>query len=170
MSIAQAKNKAKEIWTNHVGKYGKTEPENLARELGLKIVFEKLDADVSGVLVLRESSPVIFINADQHSNRQRFTIAHEIGHYLLHKQEQVHVDNEFSVVYRNNKSSTGEDQHEIEANQFAAEILMPENCVEKYLSENKITTITETTIAEMAEFFGVSLQAMTIRLSVLGLI
>lgn len=170
MSVIQAKNEAKKIWGTHIGKYGKTDPENLAKKIGLRVAYEKLDNEVSGVLVLQESKPMIFVNSEQHSNRQRFTIAHELGHYLLHKQEQVHVDNDFTVVYRDSKSSTGEDLHEIEANQFAAELLMPEKCVEQYLAENKIKVITETTIAEMADFFGVSLQAMSIRLSVLGLI
>ncbi|MBI4236969.1 MAG: ImmA/IrrE family metallo-endopeptidase [Deltaproteobacteria bacterium] len=170
MSVIQAKNEAKKIWETHIGEYGKTDPESLAKKLGLKVVYEKLDDEVSGVLVLQESRPVIFVNAEQHSNRQRFTISHELGHYLLHKQEQVHVDNDFTVVYRNTKSSTGEDLHEIEANQFAAELLMPEKCVGQYIVDNKVRVITETTIANMADFFGVSLQAMTIRLSAIGLI
>lgn len=170
MGIIQAKNEAKRVWETNIGKYGKTDPESLSKKLGVKVVYEKLDDEVSGVLVVQEAKPIIFINTEHHLNRQRFTIAHELGHYLLHKQEQVHVDNDFTIAYRNTKSSTGENLHEIEANQFAAELLMPEKCVEQYLAENKIALITETTILEMSNFFGVSLQAMTIRLSTLSLI
>jgi len=53
--------------------------------------------------------------------RQRFSIAHEIGHFILHqKQGQLFIDKTYKVFLRDQLSSSGENIQEIQANQFAA--------------------------------------------------
>lgn len=70
----------------------------------------------------------IGFNPTESKTRQRFTIAHELGHFELHKQDSgLFVDKEFKMLFRDQNSSSGEIRKEQEANAFAAAILMPEN-------------------------------------------
>lgn len=170
MNIRQARHEAKNLWGKFVGDLKRTEIESIARSLGVKVLYEDLDSDVSGILVIKDSQPTIFVNASDHRNRQRFTIAHEIGHFLLHKREGVHVDRDYTVAYRNTKSAMGEEGEEIEANQFAAELLMPAEGIVRFLKKHETEKITDLTVEKLANFFEVSEQAMTIRLTSLGYI
>src|ERR1700683_3832334 len=97
----------------------------IARAVGLDVRYSPGRPDVSGALIRNGKSAVIAVNSAQHENRQRFTIAHEIGHFLLHKGTNLHFDEDFSVKFRDALSSKAEDDLEIEANQFAASLLMP---------------------------------------------
>lgn len=103
----------------------------------------------------------IRINRFESSNRQRFTAAHELAHFLLHRDliGDGIVDN---VLYRSNKSNV----IEAEANRFAADLLMPFEAVKSYLNENVGSTMTEEKLANMAERFGVSEMAMRYRLDI----
>ena len=147
---------------------------NIAKTLGVNIIFEELDDDVSGFLVIKDNSATIAVNNSHHSNRQRFTIAHELGHFSLHGSED---DNDVlfidkKIYHRNQASGTGEFRREIEANQFAAEILMPKDMVvsaEKD-SGDEIDLSDDENIYMLANKFQVSEQALTIRLADLGLI
>ncbi len=132
----------------------------VARALKISVSYERLDNDVSGVLLLENATAKVAINESHHRNRQRFTLAHEIGHVLLHAEgDRVFVDRRF---FRNEWSSSGELREEIEANAFAASLLMPrtflEQCVE---AEGGITDID---VFRLATRFEVSEQAMTLRL------
>lgn len=90
---------------------------------------DKLPADISGMLVPNDPDArkrwIIVINKDHALTRQRFTMAHELGHLLLHEYKTPHADGPQTVRFRDGKSAMGSDREEIEANQFAAEILMP---------------------------------------------
>jgi Zn-dependent peptidase ImmA (M78 family) len=72
---------------------------------------------------------VIGVNSSYPTQRQRFTIAHEIGHLLLHTDVNLLVDKNFPIGLRNETSGTSVDENEIEANQFAAALLMPPNLI-----------------------------------------
>ena len=88
--------------------------------------------------------------------RQRFTIAHEIGHFLLHTDEDVHIDEKRPIGRRDDLSSQAVDACEIEANQFAAELLMPESLVREFvrnLGSNHPETSVEEAIEELARAF-----------------
>ena len=103
--------------------------EMIGEHLGAKIRIAPLDEELSGIIFIRDGMPIIGINAIHHPNRQRFTLAHEFGHLVLHKHlitSMVHVDKKLPFFMRDAKSATGTDKIEIEANQFAAELLMPE--------------------------------------------
>lgn len=61
-------------------------------------------------------------------------MGHELGHYLLHDRDGIHVDRRFAIKLRNPKSSEGTDDEEKEANLFAAELLMPKQMVQNTIS------------------------------------
>lgn len=143
--------------------------EGLAKRLGARVVFDDLDDDVSGFLLREKNVSTIAVNQSQHPNRQRFTIAHECGHLVLHanKGDQLWVDKTFSpVFYRNTDSSSGEKFHEIQANQFAAGVLMPEELLREQLKGE----VTDMDILRLALKFKVSEQAMTLRLVALDML
>ena len=84
------------------------------------VVKRALEDDISGALIpLGENEWAILVNSQHHPNRQRFTIAHELGHLLLHGYRTPHADTQFR--FRDARSSEGSVLEEIQANQFAAE-------------------------------------------------
>ena len=129
------------------------------------------ETDFSGFLFKsNDSPPIIGVNSRHAPSRKRFTIAHELGHLLLHAQSGVHVD-EAVVQMRDRKASEGTDEQEMEANRFAAELLMPRRFLEEDLqSMGAIHADSEQAITGLAKRYGVSPQAMAIRLSSLKLV
>lgn len=113
---------------------------------------------------------VIGVNSKHSDTRQRFTIAHEIGHLVLHTPtlgEPVHFDEIF--MRRDLRSAAGTDPKEIEANLFAAELLMPAHMIADDLKTIAAEHCSEEKLIEwMADDYQVSAQAMGIRLSNLG--
>ena len=107
---------------------------------------------------------------NQHINRQRFTIAHECGHYELHRTDEPVFIDATPVFFRDDISTEGRSLREIAANGFAAALLMPEQKLRELLREQPIDAFDEIAIRRMANLFGVSTQALTIRLSRLDLI
>ena len=145
--------------------------EKIARSLGVRVERAGAEDDLSGFIFRDRASDkvVIGINANHHRNRQTFTMAHELGHYLLHDGEGVHVDRRFTVRLRNRASSEGTNAEEKEANLFAAELLMPATLLERDLSRIDVVDLhDESIIADLAERYGVSSQAMMFRLAYLG--
>ena len=124
--------------------------------------------------VLRENgtAPIVGINSYHPSVRQRFTMAHELGHLLLHKASKLHIDQtDFSIKFRDEQSSDGSDREEREANAFAAALLMPQVFLEADLRKlGDIGLHDDQKIQALAKRYGVSLQAMLIRLTSLRLI
>jgi len=145
--------------------------EKLAHALHLDVRKDKVEGDISGFLFRDhgKSSAIIGVNSRQHPNRQRFTIAHEIGHFLLHTGDKVHVDRGFEVRLRNDESSKGTDNDEKEANLFAAELLMPKAFVEKDIADiQTVDLMEEKTIKTLADKYQVSTHAFAFRLAYLG--
>src|SRR5262245_61528186 len=97
--------------------------ERLAEGLGAEIVYQSFEGDVSGMLYRDENRNLIGVNSAHGANRQRFTIAHEIGHLKLHAGKPVFVD---SFGGRVNLRDGTSDLQEVEANAFAASLLMPQ--------------------------------------------
>lgn len=121
------------------------------------------DSSVSGVIGYRDNQVTIAVNSDHHPCRRNFTMAHELGHFLLHPHSVV-VDR---ALFRNTVSSEAVSVEEIEANGFAAELLMPEHDVREQARE--YAALCEDEIKELCKRYGVSTMAMTIRLTSLGL-
>ncbi len=147
--------------------------EALAARMGINIVPEPLEPEVSGMLYRRAGHSLIIVNSRHALVRQRFSIAHEIGHYLLHPHEEAFV-NHLRIDHRDAKSSLGIDAKEMEANSFAASLLMPEEWVYKWvkdaLSKAPIGASDEDLIAKLARAFDVSQNAAHIRLVNLGIL
>lgn len=141
----------------------------ISKNLGVDIKGENLDPEISGFFVLKNGIPYIRFNKLEAIQRQRFTIAHELGHFLLHKDERpLFIDKSEKILYRDINSSTGEIKKEREANAFAASLLMP-----KYLLIESISSSLdgiESEIDTLAQLYNVSSQAMMFRLSNLGFI
>lgn len=147
--------------------------DEIAEHLGLQVVTHDLGANVSGVLYIDKGKGTIGYNKMESEVRRRFTVAHEIGHFVLHRLENnVFVDKkEFKVLYRDDNSSTGEIKQEREANAFAAALLMPRERVIKELNKKNfdLGDEKEDVIQELAKIFKVSTQAMMYRISNLQL-
>lgn len=146
--------------------------EEIAERKGAIVVEEPLkNQDYSGFLYrTTDSAPVIGVNSVHSANRKRFTIAHELAHMLIHPKTGVHLD-EVVIHMRNSKSAEGSNDEEMEANRFAAELLMPRAFLETDIqSMGKIHADDDTAIATLAKRYGVSKQSMVIRLSSLGFI
>lgn len=132
---------------------------------GLKISYfnpaqSKSDTleNVSGLL--DKSSKVIYINSTDSEERQRFTLAHELGHYVYN-----HDEDKFGLNYRD--SDHERNSAERQANDFASEILIPSPILRKKL--NKYSDA-RPTILEIANLFGVSQIAMRVKLDNMGLL
>lgn len=130
----------------------------IATELGHTVHYaNNWPSQISGYVVRQsEGSPYfnIYVNADHHSNRRRFTIAHELAHTILHANQIGDGITEDGLLRSGLSNSI-----EAQANRLAADILMPWHLLGPAL-EN------ETRIEELAKTFRVSAQAMAIRLGV----
>jgi len=138
--------------------------EKIARMLDIHVVRSVLkDSDVSGFYYRQDDQRVIGINESHPRTRQRFTVAHELGHALLNAHDNLHVDRSFKL--RDTLSAKGVDSLEIEANAFAAELLMPqEMLVERLRKRGGLDLDDPSAVQGLAREFEVSTQAMIIRI------
>lgn len=137
--------------------------EKIAKALGVQVRFSPFDDELSGMIYVKDGVPIIGVNSLHHPNRQRFTIAHELGHLELHLEmitNNVHVDKNFPVLMRDPKSATGIEKIEIEANQFAAELLMPRKLINQTLAGKQSDIDDDAPIEELAKKLRVSKQAL----------
>ena len=147
--------------------------EQLASRLGVQLRYEPFDGELSGMLSQEDGQITVGVNALHPRSRQRFTVAHELGHLMLHGQHvRVHVDRHFRVLQRRDgRSSQAVDPIEIEANAFAAELLMPAGMLKDDLVKlDALDYEDEELVRQLADDYGVSLQAMIFRLTNLGFI
>ena len=164
--VSEIRQKAQKVLSDNVVTHAPVNVFELIKNEGIRTLTEEMEDDHSGFLLVEEGKATVAINASHPPNRQRFTAAHELGHYFLHAQgkDGLFVDKAFK---RSPVSGTGEDAVEIEANRFAAEILMPKKFIEEKVGDDEITDLY---ILQLALEFQVSEQAMTLRLVNLGLI
>ncbi|WP_305787838.1 ImmA/IrrE family metallo-endopeptidase [Symbioplanes lichenis] len=146
--------------------------EKLALAEGIVVARNEFSGNESGFALSQGETRIIGVNSSTHPRRQRFTIAHELGHLLLHHKPLI-VDHSILVSRRNEISALGTDQEEIEANAFAAALLMPADAVERELS-NAMKRIRDfdrdRAVQKLASVFDVSTDAMGYRLVNLNLI
>lgn len=112
------------IVQNYQSKAPPIDLEALCNDLGIELIYQNLGDDCSGSIEKSldgESSYTIKIHAGDQEARQRFTIAHEIGHFLFHRHKigDGIVDNR---LYRSSETGT---EDESQANSFAVSLLMP---------------------------------------------
>jgi Zn-dependent peptidase ImmA (M78 family) len=166
MTIKKAVEEAKGLLTRFDITEAPVPVEQIAKRLGVDIRYTALDDELSGMVFIKDGKPIIGVNSSHHPNRQRFTIAHELGHFVLHRTyitNAVHVDKQFRVLLRDSRSSTGTDKIEIEANRFAAALLMPEDILLKAIEQYSSDIDDDTPLDELAKKFKVSRQTMEYR-------
>jgi len=140
----------------------------------LTITFKPLKDDIFGLILFDEKNDgfLIAINSTKSKRKQYFTLAHEIGHYFLHKEEikkqekKVIVDKEIEIYGRKMlffSDSNSNSELEMEANTFVLELLLPEEAVRTIWEILPI-------IEKSAEVFHVSPSLLSLRLEQFGLI
>ena len=139
--------------------------ERIAKRLGASVRFSPFDDSLSGMITIKDGVPIIGINALHHPNRQRFSIAHELGHLVLHREfitNNVHVDKSFALN-RDERSATGEDKLEIDANAFASELLIPREWLKREIASH-VDLEDDRALTNLAKHFKVSKVALQNRL------
>ncbi|MEO3780887.1 ImmA/IrrE family metallo-endopeptidase [Micromonospora sp. B11E3] len=143
--------------------------EEIAHLEGAQVIRQRFDGNQSGFMYRDGTEKIIGINTLSGRRRQRFTIAHEIGHMQLHQSDPLVVDRE--INWRDGRSSMGVDLKEIQANAFAAALLMPEEQILEQMQEElsgPAISSRDRLISRLATTFDVSAEAMSYRLINLG--
>ena len=121
---------------------------------------------ISGLIAKRGDNVTLLVNANDAPVRKRFTIAHELGHLLLHLNDTQHGDFIDTDLLRTadpfNEVPLEHKREEVQANQFAAALLMPERLVKQAF---RVTG----DLGTLSDMFKVSQTAMSYRLAGLGL-
>lgn len=144
--------------------------EAVAVHQGLTVMAYPLGEDVSGLLSIKDGVGTIGYNQSELKVRRRFTIAHELGHYELHKDKSdLFVDKQFIYRSKNSYNTIDNQVLEQEANYFASVILMPADLVRREVEKIEMDLGSEEAVRALAKIFDVSSTAMTFRISDLGL-
>jgi Zn-dependent peptidase ImmA (M78 family) len=145
---------------------------DIVKAMGLQLLEFNLGEETSGVLVIENGKGSIGYNPKDSFVRRRFTVAHELGHYILHRDaNELFVDNFFLMKFRKNNSYTKEEYwQEQQANAFAAALLMPEKFIEAEIVREEYHGVDETElITKLARKFEVSIPGMSYRLTNLNI-
>lgn len=143
-----------------------TDVVGLIDALGIEYRERAMPAGDSGrILRTPDDRYVIEVNANEHPQRKRFTAAHELGHYVLHQDsidQHSHLDRLFDEAARRNPETPLSHAQEVQANRFAAEMLMPTEVVRRHYDPETDN------VREIARMCQVSPNAARIRLHSLG--
>ncbi|WP_011580530.1 MULTISPECIES: ImmA/IrrE family metallo-endopeptidase [Chelativorans] len=138
----------------------------IIRDIGLTYVERDMPPGESGYIEYDGWTCTIAVNANEGPQRKRFTAAHELGHFLMHRdllRKQKHLDRLFDEAANRNTAAPLEYWHEVQANNFAARLLMPKQTVEQEIASGN------NTIEGLARKFDVSRSAMEYRIKSLRL-
>lgn len=158
--------KATELWQS-VPAGPPVQVEKVAACIRAEIRYEPAEEGVSGMVWRSPEGAIIGVNALHSKTRRRFTIAHEIGHLVLHDGDDFHVHEGYALVgRRDGDASLGIYRKEVEANYFAAALLMPKALLlhDVDVLRLRFDFESEDTIKSVAKRYEVSSQALTIRL------
>ena len=160
--------------------------EELMQVHNIHYISKRLPDNISGASMTTENGTrIIVVSEKQPPTRKKFTIAHELGHLLLKhdtalntqdkgmmntQQEQHNTPSQ--ILFRDDKTSEGSDWREVEANHFAASLLMSKEIlnreIHKLIQKKSKPYLSESDVCELASIFEVSPISMSIRLSRLG--
>ncbi len=139
---------------------------------GFSVYELEMSDDISGMIFADEkniknfdSNKIIVVNSKHSAVRKRFTIAHELGHYILAGCP--------GKCYAHRESSDVYNAEERDANSFASALLMPEDDVIKFFNSNSKKTFGKSDSLQIfcvAKKYNVSEKAAEVRLKKLGLI
>jgi Zn-dependent peptidase ImmA (M78 family) len=132
---------------------------SVAEFFGINVQEVDLEDELSGILGKDEENDTWFmqVNINHHPNRQRYTIAHELGHFCLHRHLKQRFEDQ--IFFRGGEITREEGQ----ANEFASTILIPEQELRGQIDSGVKK------VEELARVFGVSTLALRIRAKNLGL-
>ena len=137
---------------------------NILQHLGINLLPYAFPEKVSAILLKENNMFVVGVNDKHHPNRQRFSIAHEIGHYLLGHYRDVFVDTTEIAEGRFDILDTIQNKvQEQEANYFAGELLIPTDMIKKDF-------VRIHNVEEIAKLYKVSKEALWVRLLKLKLV
>lgn len=169
MSVIQdlARAQAREVLAEYGAVTAPVPVEKIIKRRDIRVQFSPLDQELSGMALVKDGVAVIGVNALHHPNRQRFTLAHELGHHIMHRthiENAVHVDKGFAILRRDTLAAQGTDKMEIEANAFASELLIPKVLLEPMIGTGDIDLDDVDRLQSIAKKFKVSLSALQYRL------
>jgi Zn-dependent peptidase ImmA (M78 family) len=130
---------------------------------GAHVVVLDLPVGVAGAYIAKPDCPLLFVNGDQAITRQRFTLAHEFGHFRMGHDTVVDKQAAISGAY-------GHDPNEVCANAFAAEFLMPKDAIAAWARERVPGPVTLEHVVLLAAEYGVSAQAARYALDSAGVL
>lgn len=147
---------------------------DIAKHLGAVVRLAPDEGSISGMLYRDGRQVIIGVNARDVPTRQRFTIAHEIGHLRLHRGRPMILDHKVHADIRVDLRDTTlpSSREEVQANAFAAELLMPEEYVREAVAKapKRALKSDDALVSHLHKIFDVSRDAMVYRLINLGLI
>lgn len=132
--------------------------EAIIRDIGLPLSYEAMDDNISGYIERTNGSYRIVVNAGHARTRQRFTAAHELGHYIYHREllgDGVGDNRAYRSEGTQIENANIRPLHERQANSFAANVLMP---------RHRLSALMNQPTPLLASMFEVSQEAMRIRL------
>ena len=161
--------------------------EDLMKAHNIYYFPKELPDNISGAsMITKNEKKIIVVNQTHPETRKKFTIAHELGHLLLGHDTALNTQDAglgdaqhdpSQILFRDDKTSEGSDWREVEANHFAASLLMPREILNKEIqklikAQSKFSKsyLSESDVWELAGLFKVSPISMSIRLSRLGFI
>lgn len=132
--------------------------DEIIREIGLPLSYEAMDDNISGYIERQNGSYRIVVNSNHAPTRRRFTAAHELGHYIYHRDllgDGVGDNRAYRADGTDRPNANIRPIHERQANSFAANVLMP---------RHRLSDVAGESTATLATRFCVSQAAMKIRL------
>lgn len=132
------------------------DPVKIAREKGVEVYFVQFDpehSNISGFYDAEENA--IYVNQQEIPLRQTFTVAHELGHKILH--EEWAKSSDYKILLRDSSLTDNDDPHEKEANSFAANLLVPRKMLDRYW---KVATV-----EQLSQMFAVSVPVIKNRIA-----
>ena len=130
-----------------INKYQTNNPQEIAQELGIIVLFEPL-GEINGYYNTAFRQKLIHININLTERKQQFTIAHELGHALLHPKA--------NTPFLREKTLFSINKLEIEANKFAVDLL---------ITDEAIAEVKHLTLDQMANYFGINKNLIKLRLN-----
>jgi len=168
MEVKMTKEEVLKIVDNSFSKGKNIDIISMATTLGINVYSEPMSNDKSAFLRKEDDTFTITVNENHKMERQRFSVAHEIAHFILHNDL---IENNTCVGRESNAISLDLEKEE-EADNFAAEMLMPQKYVEEYLSKNNIHKnmfiFDDAIVKDLANKFNVSFFASIVRMRDLG--
>lgn len=153
---SRVKSTAKSLLKKYCIEMPPVNPVEIARAEGLGVTFVKFTGDFEGASGFFDPDlNAIFVNKDEYPLRQTFTIAHELGHAVLHL-DWARTD-DYKIFWRDPKFGSPNDPHEKEANAFAANLLVPRNLLSMFYKSHSVE--------ELSRLFAVSVPTIKHRIS-----